>query len=137
MDDRTFLGKGWGFPPEFRKSGDTTKIVVEDEDIRQSITILLNTIPGERPHRYDFGCGIRRFAYEQMTLTNQTLMKEVIEKAILMFEPRIILERIGFDMSHEPEGMVHVLLEYMVLKTNRRSNMVYPFYLREGTDIDL
>lgn len=136
MEDRSFLGKGWSFPPEFQKNGYVVKIVSEEEDIRQSLNILLNTTPGERIHRFDFGCGIKRFMYEQMTLTTQTIMKETIEKAILLFEPRIYLDRISFDTSREKDGIMYILLDYTVLKTNRRSNMVYPFYLREGTDIE-
>lgn len=107
-----------------------------EEDIRQSLGILLSTTPGERVHRFDFGCGIRRFAYEPMTLTTQTIMRNVIEKSVLLFEPRIRLERVRFDMGREAEGMMDIVLEYVVLTTNRRSNMVYPFYLREGTDLE-
>lgn len=81
-------------------------------------------------------CGIRQFAYELMTLTTQTIMRNVIEKSVLLFEPRISLERVSFDMSREAEGIMFIVLDYYVLRTNRRSNMVYPFYLREGTDLE-
>ena len=37
MKEKSFLGIGWGFPPNFRKdSGDIT-MVSDEEDIRQSL----------------------------------------------------------------------------------------------------
>lgn len=134
--EKSFLGRGWGFPPEFDRETGQVRMVTEEEDICQSLGILLSTAPGERIHRFDFGCGIRQFVYEPMTLTTQTIMRNMIEKAVLMYEPRISLERITFDMAREAEGIMEIVLDYVVLKTNRRSNMVYPFYLREGTDIE-
>ena len=76
--NKSFLGKGWSFPPEFRREALPSVMVTEEEDIGQSLHILLATRPGERVHRFDFGCGIYRFVHEEMTVTNQTLLKELI-----------------------------------------------------------
>lgn len=131
----SFLGKGWHFPPEFRKGKNPTVMVSDEEDIYQSLIIILKTAPGERVHRFDFGCGIGNFVHEKMTLTVQTMMKDVIRRAVLMQEPRVTLNDIVFDLSREPEGIMQIRLDYTVRTTNTRSNMVFPFYLREGTDI--
>ena len=32
------------------------------------------------------------------------------------------------------DGALHILVDYTIRTTNSRSNMVYPFYLKEGTD---
>jgi len=37
--------------------------------------------------------------------------------------------------ADEKEGILRILLDYTVRQTNRRTNMVYPFYLNEGTDL--
>lgn len=134
--EKSFLGKGWSFPPEFRKGVDPTVTVAEEEDIRQSLEILMQTNPGERVHRYDFGCGIRRFIHEEMTLTVQTQMQDVISRAVLMFEPRVTLNEVNMDLARVHEGIILVELNYTVRRTNSRTNMVFPFYLREGTEID-
>lgn len=133
--EKSFLGKGWSFPPEFRKGVEPTMTAVEEEDIRQSLEILMRTTPGERVHRYDFGCGIRRFVHEEMTLTTQTQMQDVISRAVLMFEPRVTLHDVDFDMERIYEGVIMIGLDYTVRRTNSRSNMVFPFYLNEGTEI--
>lgn len=61
-------------------------------------------------------------------------MSNDIEKAITLFEPRILLENISFEEKTE-EGILLIELEYTINRTNKRSNMVFPFYLHEGTDI--
>ena len=38
---------------------DKLRMVAEEEDIKQSLAILLSTAPGERVHRFDFGCAFR------------------------------------------------------------------------------
>lgn len=133
--EKSFLGKGWTFPPEFRKSVQPTVLVEEEEDIRQSLEILMQTHPGERVHRYDYGCGIRQFVHEKMTLTAQTKMEDVISRAVLLFEPRVSLNEVRIDLEQADQGLLMIGLDYTVRSTNTRSNMVFPFYLREGTDL--
>ncbi|MFA8434707.1 MAG: GPW/gp25 family protein [Marinifilaceae bacterium] len=135
MVKKSFLGTGWNFPPSFGKKGITAKMVSEEEDIHQSLMILLSTKPGERVHRPRYGCGIHKMVCENMNTSTLTLIEHTIEKAILLFEPRITLNNVKFDFGQEKEGKVLIRLEYTVRLTNTRSNMVYPFYFREGTNL--
>lgn len=137
MENKSFLGKGWSFPPEFRKEAYPVAMVKEEEDIRQSLRILMETVPGERVHRNTFGCNIKHYVFESINLTNQTLMRDAIENAILLHESRIALNEVRFNLEQAAEGIMYIELDFTVRRTNRRSNMVFPFYLREGTDINL
>jgi len=132
--DRTFLGCGWSFPPILEKGSTPTRMAACEENIRQSLWTLLSTSPGERVHRYDYGCPIRRYAFEIMDISTQTLLRDEIERAIVMFEPRVELNRVNFEVD-EKESILRILLDYTIRQTNRRTNMVYPFYLNEGTDL--
>jgi len=132
----TFLGNGWASPPGLNRNGQPTRMVSDEENIRQSLRTLLSTSPGERVHRYDYGCAIRQYAFEVMDLTTQTLLRDEIERAVVMFEPRVALNRVDFEID-SVEGILNILLDYTVRQTNRRTNMVYPFYLNEGTDLIL
>ena len=40
---KSFLGKGWSFPPSFDKSRSEIQMVVEDEDIKESLQIYFST----------------------------------------------------------------------------------------------
>lgn len=136
MVSNSFLGKGWARQPGFDRNGQPTRMVSDEENIRQSLRTLLGTSPGERVHRYDYGCSIRQYAFEVMDLTTQTLLRDEIERAVVMFEPRVELHRVDFE-TDSVEGVLNILLDYTVRQTNRRTNMVYPFYLNEGTDLYL
>ncbi len=134
MKQKTFLGNGWNYPPIFQENKDVTEMVADEENIRQSLWILLSTSPGERVHRYDYGCPLRKYNFELMDTTTQTLLKEEIMKAIILFEPRVEIIGVRFDLLQK-EGVLQIHLDYTIRRTNRRTNMVYPFYLNEGTDL--
>lgn len=135
--DKAFLGIGWGFPPEFHKHADTleVKMVAEEEDISESLRILLSTIPGERVMQPDYGCGLHAMVFENIEESTVTALKDVIERAVLFYEPRITLENIDVNTEDELEGRLKIQLNYTVRATNTRSNIVYPFYYLEGSQV--
>ena len=98
-EDRTFLGNGWNFPPALDKDGTPTGMSAYEENIRQSLWTLLSTSPGERVHRYDYGCPVRRYVFEIMDISTQTLLRDEIERAVVMFEPRVDLNRLDFEVD--------------------------------------
>lgn len=134
MEKKTFLGIGWNFPPEFEQENGSVIMSSDEENIRQSLWTLLSTSPGERVNRYEYGCPLRDYIFEIMDATTLTLLGEQIKKSVLLFEPRILLEKVQMDVD-QPNGRLFIKLEYTICQTNKRSNMVYPFYLNEGTDI--
>ncbi len=137
----SFLGNGWAFPPEFNFEMGTTKTVADEDDIQQSLKIILGTIPGERIMFPTFGCGIRKFVFESNDPTQMSMLKDAIYDAILYNEPRIKLEKIEINdktnikEDTHLEGLVHIHINYTVIITNTRSNMVFPFYFNEGTNL--
>lgn len=135
--DKAFLGVGWGFPPEFHKHADAleVKMVAEEEDIGESLRILLSTSPGERIMQPDYGCGLHKMVFETIEESTITELKDIIERAVLFFEPRITLENIDVNTDDELEGKLKIQLNYTVRKTNTRSNIVYPFYYLEGSQV--
>src|SRR5262249_61525008 len=51
------IGQGWSFPTRVTSDG-TIALIGGDDDIDRSIQLILTTVPGERPMRPEFGCGI-------------------------------------------------------------------------------
>ena len=129
-----FLGTGWAFPPAFIKNTGVETVSYE-KDIRQSLTILFSTLPGERIADMKYGSNIHQWVFEKMDLSTRTLITESIKKAVLYFEPRITLEKVDVEIKDPLEGILWINLEYTVRLTNTRSNMVYPFYFKEGTNL--
>lgn len=132
-----FLGKGWAFPPQFKASDKGVMMVADEPDINESLTILLSTNPGERVMHPKFGCGLKAMVFREINLATVAQIKQLIKKAVLFFEPRIVLETINIDEDDALEGRLLIELRYTVITTNSRSNLVYPFYLLEGTLVNI
>lgn len=135
-DKKSFLGTGWGFPPTFKKGSASVGMVADVEDIHQSLQILLTTRIGERIMRPGYGCNTERLLFEPLNTSLQTYMQDLVKRAILRYEPRIKLDKVSLEPT-PLEGRILLKVDYTVKGTNSRYNFVYPFYLEEGSGIDL
>jgi len=130
----SFLGTGWGFPPQFSSTPGQVAMLSDEDDIRSSLEILLSTRPGERVMRPDYGCNLDELVFEPLTTTFKTYIKDLITTAILYYEPRIDVNKIELDDTGEVEGRILISIDYTVRSTNSRYNFVYPFYKNENTE---
>jgi uncharacterized protein len=134
FQDSAFLGKGWSFPPTFNKDIQTVEIVEKEVDIVQSLHILLTTRLGERMLQPYYGCDMERLLFEPLDTTMETYMQDLIETAILWYEPRIKLEKVSLTPA-VTEGWIDIAIDFIIKTTNSRHNFVYPFYQNEGIEI--
>lgn len=134
-DKKSFLGIGWSFPPEFSKTQKEVFMTSDEEDIKNSLQILLTTQLGERVMFPDYGCNLDELLFEGLNRTLITYVVELIKTAILYYEPRIDVIKIDISETDELEGTLSIEIEYKVRATNSRTNVVFPFYKEEGTDI--
>jgi phage baseplate assembly protein W len=132
-----FLGRGWSFPPDFTLPVAGVAMLEDDADVASSLQILLSTTPGERVMQPLYGCNMTELVFEELDTRIKTLMADKIESAILYFEPRVTLQSVKLDDSRITEGVVLIQVIYVVKTTNSRFNFVYPYYVQEGTDINL
>jgi phage baseplate assembly protein W len=133
--DRDFLGRGWSFPPEFNKTQKEVAMTTDVEDVNNSLIILLSTRLGERVMLSDYGCNLEELLFKPLTLTLTTEIKGIIERAILFHEPRVNILSIDIDSTNGLEGEILIVVDYEVRNTNTRSNIVFPFYKGEATEI--
>ena len=130
-----FLGKGWAFPPSFNHFNHSVIMSSDVEDIEESIRIIINTFPGERIMQPEFGCYLKRLVFEKIDEELITKINDTVSKALLEFEPRIHfinIETAGMDID---AGKLLLRLHYSLIITNTRHNIVFPFYLNEGTNV--
>lgn len=132
--DSQFLGKGWSFPIAFDHQGRELRMAKGEEDIRQSLHILLSTALGERVMRPTFGWKRDALLFEPLSTSFAAYLTREIKTAVLYFEPRIELNKLTFETTAN-EGLVEIRMDYTVRTTNTRSNLVYPFYLNEATNV--
>ncbi|HAQ20930.1 MAG TPA: hypothetical protein DCR40_17110 [Prolixibacteraceae bacterium] len=130
----SFLGRGWGFPPEFNINTASIFLTEDEEDIEKSLQILLSTRLGERIMLPDYGCNLDELLFKPLNLTLKTYVTDLIKTAILYHEPRIDVEKIKIERSNDTDGILLITIDYRIRITNSRKNMVFPFYQAEGTE---
>ncbi len=132
---QSFLGTGWSFPPSFDKVNHQVRMVDDTEDIEESIRIILGTIPGERLMQPEFGCDLKRLVFEKIDSTLTAGLNHLIYHSLLNFEPRVNFIDAEIISRDELDGILHIRVHYSIIITNTRHNIVFPFYLLEGTNI--
>jgi uncharacterized protein len=131
-DGKEFLGRGWAFPPAVGL--DTGRIVstAYEEDVKQSIRIILETSKGERVMRPDFGCGIHDLVFGAISTALLRRVEREVEEALHRFEARGDLLEVSVDGAGAERGRLDVSIDYRVRSTNQPGNFVYHFYFKEG-----
>lgn len=145
FQDDSFLGRGWAFPPTFKKERNGEDVVSAEaemvtarEDIDQSLEILFSTSLGERVMQPEYGSNLKDFQFEPMNNSLIHFLRHLLEKAILYYEPRIKLEKLSISESDSfdaMQGILRIDVDYRIRTTNSRYNFVYDFYLREGVSL--
>ena len=123
-----FVGKGWRFPILPDLAGGLT-YVEGDENVEQSLKILLLTALGQRVMRFDFGSKAPSLVFAPGSVQYLGLLETTVRDAVRDWEPRIDLEEVRAETDLDDETRITVHIGYRVRKTNTRTNLVFPFYL--------
>lgn len=135
MKEKTFLGIGWSFPPTFNKESSDVKMVSDETDIKESLEIYFNTKLGERIMRPSYGCVIHEHIFDKIDESILNILSFELTQNIGQIEPRIIIEKIEIKQSSIENGELQISIEYKIISSNVRDNIVFPFYINEGTNI--
>jgi phage baseplate assembly protein W len=128
MSTLAYLGQGWAFPVEPGTDGQLD-YAGGPEKVRQSIRIILDTEPGERIMRPEFGCGLRRYLMRPNTVATRALIQHDVELALTNWEPRIRLTSVDAVAGDDP-ALVQIAIAYVHVRDGRRDNLVYPYFLQ-------
>jgi uncharacterized protein len=129
-----FLGRGWQFPVTFTRTTNGINLIEGEADIKNSLQILMGTALGERVMQPGYGSNLDKLIFEPLDTTFATFLTDQLRTAILFNEPRVVLENIDYIVDNNG-GRIDISIDYTVVATNSRNNLVYPFYLTEATDI--
>ncbi len=110
------FGKGPGFPPRVGADGRLAWATGE-ENVRESIRIILTTEPGERLMRGEFGCGLRQYLFEPNTVATRQLIRERIVRAIGRWEPRVSVREVTVDPDESDPQRVGVNIVFRLVAT--------------------
>lgn len=127
-----FLGRGWKFPVQLDPVTGRFMMSDGEEDIAESLGIIIRTMQGERVMRPDFGGNLNNYVFALTDTTTLNLLQNDLLKAITTWEPRVeaVEVQVKTDPANPEKLMIHV--QYIVRATNNLFNQVYPYYLSEG-----
>jgi phage baseplate assembly protein W len=123
MVQKEFLGRGWAFPFRFDPASGAVGFSQYEENIRQCITVILGTRPGERQMLPDFGCRIHELLFAPNNQTTAQVAAGHIREALGRWEPRIDVESV--DASTDPSGAIRLEVVYMIISTGAVQNVVH------------
>jgi phage baseplate assembly protein W len=131
LNPRSYLGRGWKFP--VRPQGKNGRIAMSEyeQDVDESIRIILATSRGERVMRPDFGCGIHDLVFRTVDTATLAEVEDSVRSALGAFESRIEVVRVQASAAEGLQGRLDVSIDYLIRGTNNRSNLVFPFYIKE------
>lgn len=130
--DPSFLGRGWAFPVVAGRDGRVAFVEGEDA-IEEAIQIILGTSQGERVMRPEFGCGIWDLVLEANTAQLHGRVQLRVREALVRWEPRIDVIDVRVESPAEQKHVLLIRIDYRVRSNNAFYNLVYPFFLQEGT----
>ena len=130
LRDREFIGQGLAFPLQVNPRGEIA-LVTGERDIAQSIHIILETMPGERVMRPEFGCRAKELVFAARDAANQGLLIYHVEQALGRWEPRVDVQDVRVLEDPEHDGAWLVEIDYVVKATHDERSIVHPFYILE------
>ena len=129
------LGRGWAFPPrwELADRADAAVLAITEgvEHVQEAMRVLLRTGVGARLMRPGLGVGVDRYVFEPRTTDVCYRLAHDIERALLLWEPRVIIDAVAAVPAGEAEDRIDIRIDYRVDRHSRPSNLVIPFYLQE------
>jgi phage baseplate assembly protein W len=128
-NDREFLGRGIRFPVSVNLNGGVSSSALE-ENVRQSIFIILGTAPGERINRPQFGCQIHDLMFAPNNDLTAARAEVFCEEAIYKFEPRVEKVSCTALANADEPNRLDIRIEYVIASKNEKRNLVFPFYLK-------
>ena len=134
MVGKEFMGRGLKFPLQIDPKTGKFAMVSEEEDIVESIGIILNTVKGERVMHPDFGSSVLDYVFSTDSDTDRQSLAYDLRAQLGYLEPRIDNIDVKCSNADKLEGAIIVEVSYRVRSTNNRYNHVYPFYKTEGSE---
>ncbi len=128
MDEKLYLGTGMKFPPQVNKATGRFVLSSQEENVKESIYLILMTQKTERFMRPGFGSEILSYAFADTSETMLALMQRELERDILQNEPRVENVTIRMDAKSR-SGYLMIYIDYQLRGSSIRDNMVFPFYL--------
>jgi phage baseplate assembly protein W len=118
----SILGRSLSFPPRIGADGRFVWSQGED-NIRESIALILKTEEGERLMLGQFGAGLGRFLFEPNEPSTHTRIQHAIVTTLGRWEPRIEVEDVSVMADPEDPQAALATITYRLVATSTRERI--------------
>jgi phage baseplate assembly protein W len=129
MNKAQIFGRGISFPPRIGADGRLAWSEGE-ENIRESIRVILLTEQQERLMLPAFGGGLSSYLFEPNIVSTRSLMAERIKKALAAWEPRISVESIQIEPDAQDAQVAIITITYQLVATQVLERMNLSMHLK-------
>jgi phage baseplate assembly protein W len=118
----SILGRSLSFPP--RVGADGRFVWSQGEDnIRESIAVILKTEAGERLMLSQFGAGLGRYLFEPNEAATHTRIQDAIASTLARWEPRIEVEDVSVVPDPQDPQAALATITYRLVATSARERI--------------
>ena len=105
--------KGWKFPIQVDEVTGKIKTVEDNENIKQSVRVILETQKYERKIFPNFGTDLRSYMFEVVDPNFISRLRKSIETSLKMWESHIEDLNVSVNASSGPISKVEVAIDYI------------------------
>ena len=118
---KEFLGRGWQFPFQVNPATGSVAFSEYEANIRDCMTLIIGTRPGERQMLSEFGCRISELLFAPNTAGTAGLVSSAVREALTRWEPRIEVESV--DAYPDQTGSIRVQVNYTIRSTGSEQEL--------------
>src|SRR3954453_1257775 len=107
-----FVGAGWAFFPMRTDVTGRIVLVGHEQEIEESIRLILATAPGERPMRPEFGCAIHDLVFAPADSATAGRIAYEVRVSLERWEPRIVLQDVSVGFGAADTGTLLIDITY-------------------------
>jgi phage baseplate assembly protein W len=138
VGDYPQVGRGWAFPPRWtraEKAPHEVRVEMNEgiQHVQEAMRILLRTALGSRVMRPGVGAGVDRYVFEARTAEVCHRLADDVRRALVLGEPRIVVETVSAEPTRGAEDRIDVTIEYHVDRHGRPNSLVVPFTVGGAT----
>jgi phage baseplate assembly protein W len=135
--DDPHLGRGWAFPPRWDLAPGAEAAVLATSHgvthVQEAMRVLVRTGVGARVMRPTLGAGVDRYVFEPRTTDTCYRLAHDVERALLLWEPRVIVDAVEAVPAGEADERIDVRIDYRLDRHSRPDNVVIPFFMQGPT----
>ena len=104
-------------------------MVSDRESIRQSILLLISTVPGERVMRPKYGCDLQQLAFMPNDATTHGLAIHYVKTALEQWEPRIDIIHLDTVSNANNPNIMDINLGYRIRHLRQTEQLIIAYHL--------